>query len=304
MEEESADARRSASDLENQRCLEDTTGKSTLLPNLAAQDSPTAAEMPLQSHDASGVILAGDDPPRSDENTQMKPNDSIDTTLPALQDPMVQQIPRTEKSSLPPGTNDNFIPEATPPADLDDNSRVTSTSTLASSACSFVNSQRNVTSAPHSPQSQPGSIEGTPPPTSNSATFTGKPPRPTSVPIVTSHSSSTRRRRDGPEYPRYPDQSFAALQSQQYPPSYQPHPLRTRSSHASQNSSFSSIPSRSSRDHIKTVTGAKTVGSTPAQSPGLFSPVYPASRSYADESEDSQTSTPLLHPAHMQTPKE
>lgn len=52
------------------------------------------------------------------------------------------------------------------------------------------------------------------------------------------------------------------------------------------------------------VTGAKTVGNTPAQSPGLFSPVYPASRNIVDESEDSQTSTPLMHPAHMQTPKE
>ncbi|KAL8719579.1 MAG: hypothetical protein Q9225_003431 [Loekoesia sp. 1 TL-2023] len=52
------------------------------------------------------------------------------------------------------------------------------------------------------------------------------------------------------------------------------------------------------------VPGAKTAGNTPAQSPGLFSPVYPASRNQVEESEDSQTSTPLLHPAHMQTPKE
>ncbi|KAL8874171.1 MAG: hypothetical protein Q9174_000476 [Haloplaca sp. 1 TL-2023] len=55
---------------------------------------------------------------------------------------------------------------------------------------------------------------------------------------------------------------------------------------------------------IAMATGAKTVGSTPAQSPGLFSPLFPSGRSQVDESEDSQTSTPLMHPAHLQTPKE
>ncbi|KAI4258455.1 MAG: hypothetical protein LQ352_001206 [Teloschistes flavicans] len=133
---------------------------------------------------------------------------------------------------------------------------------------------------------------------------TPKPPRPTSVPTAISSSNSLRKNRDGPEYPHYPEQSFASLQSQHYPPPHQPYPLRTRSSHPSQNSSFSSIPSHGSRDYISTITGARTVGNTPAQSPGLFSPVYPASRTQVEESEDSQTSTPLLHPAHMQTPKE
>ena len=120
--------------------------------------------------------------------------------------------------------------------------------------------------------------------------------RPTSVPIL-STTKSTTRRRDGPEYPVYPDQSFAALQAQQHPRPCQPHPLRTRSSHPSQNSSFSSISSRQSRDFTMP-TGAKTTGNTPAQSPGLFSPTFSRGRP------DDPTRTPTLHPSHLQTPTE
>ena len=120
--------------------------------------------------------------------------------------------------------------------------------------------------------------------------------RPTSVPIL-STTKSTNRRRDGPEYPVYPDQSFAALQAQQHPRPCQPHPLRTRSSHPSQNSSFSSISSRQSRDFTMP-TGAKTTGNTPAQSPGLFSPTFSRGRP------DDSTRTPTLHPSHLQTPTE
>ena len=120
--------------------------------------------------------------------------------------------------------------------------------------------------------------------------------RPTSIPILTTKTAS-KRRRDGPEYPVYPDQSFAALQSQQHVIPYQPHPLRTRSSHPSQNSSFSSISSRQSRDFTMQ-SGAKTTGNTPAQSPGLFSPTMPRGRP------DDPTRTPTLHPSHLQTPTE
>ncbi|KAL8770281.1 MAG: hypothetical protein Q9209_003917 [Squamulea sp. 1 TL-2023] len=201
-----------------------------------------------------------------------------------------------------PRMDDDSFPE-TASAVCPDNKFRTTTSTAASSISGSLDRYHNSTSAPHSPQSQPGAISN---PGFSSNSSDGKPPRPTSVPVVTSNSTSTRRDRDDTKYPKYPDRSFndlPSLQSQHCPP-YQPHPLRTRSSHASQNSSFSSIPSRGSRDQMHMVSGAKTVGNTPAQSPGLFDPMYPASRNQMEESEDSQTSTPLLHPAHMQTPKE
>lgn len=120
--------------------------------------------------------------------------------------------------------------------------------------------------------------------------------RPTSVPNLNTNPAS-KRRREGLDYPVYPDQSFAALQSQQHARPYQPHPLRTRSSHSSHNSSYSSISSRQSRDFIMQ-SGAKTMGNTPAQSPGLFSPTLTRGRP------DDTTRTPTLHPSHLQTPTE
>ena len=127
--------------------------------------------------------------------------------------------------------------------------------------------------------------------------------RPTSVP----NFQSTHRRREGPEYPTYPDQSFAALQSQVYPPPYSPGlppSLRTRSSHPSQNFSASSTDVYAVREFPQTSSGAKTVGSTPAQSPGLFSPMFPTRRQWAGGSDDGRAGTPMLHPSHHKAPKE
>lgn len=130
--------------------------------------------------------------------------------------------------------------------------------------------------------------------------------RPTSVPNFQTKSIS--RRREGPDYPTYPDQSFKALQSQQYPPPYHPgspHPLRTRSSHPSQNIPFSSNDVNDISDIPQTSSGAKTVGNTPAQSPGLFSPMFPnPKKSWAGESDSGRSSTPMLHPSHHKEPKE
>ncbi|KAL8935640.1 MAG: hypothetical protein Q9211_004597, partial [Gyalolechia sp. 1 TL-2023] len=305
-EEKLAAGEGSSGEMANRCCLgEIKDGLESPRAHIALDDMP-GAELHVQEYDAGRCFWVNKEPlesQRSDITPQVSQNDSSTRTPSLLQDLKEAYQLKTERLPGYSGANDYFAPETAPSTELDDNSRVTSTSTLASSAFSFVSSQRNTTSAPHSPQGQPGTSGQLPTPTSNVAISSGKPPRPTSVPTVNRGSSSTRRRRHGPEYPRYPDQSFAALQSQHYP-APQPHPLRTRSSHASQNSSFSSIRSGNSRDHIAMVTGAKTVGNTPAQSPGLFSPVYPAGRSKADESEDSQTSTPLTHPAHMQTPKE
>lgn len=134
---------------------------------------------------------------------------------------------------------------------------------------------------------------------SQAVTAAGLPPesaRPTSVPTA-------RRQRDGPEYPTYPNQAFAALHSQYYPPPYQPHPLRTRSSHPSQRSLYSTRSSRG-RDGSPMPSGAKTADNTPAQSPSLFTPTFSRNRDFVDDYEDSDYSAPLLHPAHLPAPKE
>ena len=122
-------------------------------------------------------------------------------------------------------------------------------------------------------------------------------PRPTSVPTNQVESHSRNR-------PNYPNQSFAALQAQHIAPHYpRPRPLRTRSSHPSQHQSYSADATRRSREFPSMPGIAKTAGNTPAQSPGLFSPTFSPSRS-TEEHEDGQYNTPLLHPSHMQAPKE
>ena len=129
--------------------------------------------------------------------------------------------------------------------------------------------------------------------------------RPTSVPNFQSQSIS--RRREGPEYPNYPDQSFRALQDPQYSYPYRPvspRPLRTRSSQLSQNSSFSASDPQPTADLPRIPSGAKTVGNTPAQSPGLFSPTFQAKRQWPCNADDSRVNTPMLHPTHHKPPKE
>ncbi len=125
--------------------------------------------------------------------------------------------------------------------------------------------------------------------------------RPTSVPNF--QSTSLSQRRAGQGYPEYPDQSFAALHHQQYPPPHQPKPLRTSSSRASQISNFSSNDTKPPKDHPHLPSGAKTTSNTPAQSPSLFSPIFSPKKPVAD-SDDGHHGTPLLHPAHLQEPKE
>ncbi|KAF2266628.1 kinase-like protein [Lojkania enalia] len=115
----------------------------------------------------------------------------------------------------------------------------------------------------------------------------------------------SKPQRDGPFYP---NQSYAALQHQHYPPPYSPHILRTRSSHPSHYSSFST-------NHINTSvfssdlvldtmeSGSRTVGNSPASSPGLFSPTTPPLRqNHTDE--QGYYSSPYLHHTHRQAPKE
>lgn len=111
----------------------------------------------------------------------------------------------------------------------------------------------------------------------------------------------SKQQRDGPHYP---NQSYAALQQQHYPPPYSPHVLRTRSSHPfhtpSQSATYitTSIPAYDPMD-----TGSRTVGNSPASSPGLFSPTTPPLR-HAQGDDLGYYSSPYLHHTHRVVPKE
>lgn len=96
------------------------------------------------------------------------------------------------------------------------------------------------------------------------------------------------------EYPVYPDQSYAVLQSQVHP-TYQPPHLRSRSSYPSRSEILARFsPSRTSR----------TAGNTPISSPGLFSVRSPRSTPPFGSDDEGRMSSPYLHPTHLQPPKE
>lgn len=125
--------------------------------------------------------------------------------------------------------------------------------------------------------------------------------RPPTSALRTAEPIKAVKRSDGPVYP---NQAFSVLQSQFYPPPYQPHPLRTRSSHPSPHSTYSSpgSSSRQSRDNPDMRAGSRTVGNTPSPSPGLYSPSSPTPSQYIGA--DDHYSSPFLHPSHRQAPKE
>ncbi|KKK13073.1 serine/threonine protein [Aspergillus ochraceoroseus] len=94
------------------------------------------------------------------------------------------------------------------------------------------------------------------------------------------------------DYPVYPDQSYAVLQSQIHP-TYQPPFLRTRSSYPTETASRQG-PARVSR----------TAGNTPLSSPGLFSVKTPHVGPSSESDDEGHASFPHLHPTHLQPPKE
>lgn len=94
------------------------------------------------------------------------------------------------------------------------------------------------------------------------------------------------------EYPVYPDQSYAVLQSQIHP-TYQPPFLRSRSSYP-----VDTV-------HKPTYSrGARTAGNTPISSPGLFSVRTPGLTSSPGSDGDDRSGNSYLHPSHLQPPKE
>ncbi|CAP91383.1 Serine/threonine-protein kinase [Penicillium chrysogenum] len=100
---------------------------------------------------------------------------------------------------------------------------------------------------------------------------------------------TTRRasRHSDHQLPVYPDQSYASLQSQVHPtwhPPYlaEPDPL-PRHSYAR---------------------GIRTAGNTPVSSPGLFSMRHSRMGTPSGSDDDVSTGSSLLHPSHLQPPKE
>ncbi|PLB46929.1 putative serine/threonine protein kinase [Aspergillus steynii IBT 23096] len=113
-----------------------------------------------------------------------------------------------------------------------------------------------------------------------------------SLPRRTSHLSQSDTQ--PAEYPVYPDQSYAVLQSQVHP-TYQPPHLRSRSSYPSRTEILTRFPpARVSR----------TAGNTPISSPGLFSVRSPRSTPPFGSDDEGRMSSPYLHPTHLQPPKE
>ncbi|KAF2809647.1 kinase-like protein [Mytilinidion resinicola] len=136
---------------------------------------------------------------------------------------------------------------------------------------------------------------------STSSTASTSTVRPPSTEPSRRFTTPPKPHKDGPSYP---NQAYAALQTQHYPPPYSPQILRTRSSHAAHISPFSKIATFSLGNEERSMldTGSRTVGNSPASSPGLFSPATPSS-SYPHDDHGSYPS-PYLHYTHRQAPKE
>ncbi|KAL5382262.1 hypothetical protein DPSP01_006657 [Paraphaeosphaeria sporulosa] len=123
--------------------------------------------------------------------------------------------------------------------------------------------------------------------------------------VDASHAYLPPEPRDGPVYP---NQSYAALQLQQHP-NQTPYILRAKSSQPSHHSGYSmshistfGLPGEHYRGGLMD-TGSRTVGNSPASSPGLFSPNEPRLR-HNEQSDDNLYSGPWLHYTHRQAPKE
>ncbi|KAG8527926.1 uncharacterized protein KY384_006842 [Bacidia gigantensis] len=138
------------------------------------------------------------------------------------------------------------------------------------------------------------------PPTSDPYTV-----RPVSVPNFPTATGTTQV--EGQDNAvRYPDQTLASLGPRPQPPPPPTRMGRTRSSHSPQ-WSHSSMRESPSKETVPNHNGARTVGNTPAQSPGVQSPTVrspPASRIRAPDSDDGRPGSSVLHASHLQEPIE
>ncbi|EEP77088.1 hypothetical protein UREG_01937 [Uncinocarpus reesii 1704] len=173
-------------------------------------------------------------------------------------------------------------------------SRPPSTSTSSSSLRSLMDPNSGDTRS----DSRPGSTVGPSPNPSTPRAAEGSHPAPLSplseVPPSSRHDMSTN-------LPVYPDQSYAVLQRQQYPTPYPPPLLRSRSSYPSQHTWSSQSSGHTwAPDNNDRSQSSRTAGNTPISSPGLFSAQFSTSMG----SEDGRAHRSLLHPTHLQEPKE
>lgn len=94
------------------------------------------------------------------------------------------------------------------------------------------------------------------------------------------------------DYPVYPEQSYAVLQSQIHP-TYRPPALRSRNSYP--------LPAETRPRSRRT---SRTAGNTPVSSPGLFSLRGRSWTPVRASADDGRVGGPSLHPTHLQPPKE
>lgn len=98
------------------------------------------------------------------------------------------------------------------------------------------------------------------------------------------------------DFPVYPDQSYAVLQSQFYPPPYQPS-LRGRSSYPAPSEYTKQFDLSSSH-------GPRTVDNHPTSTPGLFAGRSARTSPSVASDDEQYRFSPYLHPTHLQPPKE
>ena len=115
-----------------------------------------------------------------------------------------------------------------------------------------------------------------------------------------------RPRRSLTEHPFYPNQSLAALASQIYPENHHA-PFSSRPSERNRPlKAIGSLSAISSSSISEDGEQAQTVGNTPIQTPGLYSPRtlrYPPSAIHSGDGE-SPIPSPYLHPVQPQAPRE
>ena len=281
------------------------------VPSLAAESKYTLA-IDSQIQDATLPLHHGNDHQNSTDNRLAEANTPQSSNAIPRSADSTSSLAESNRSLSHAwdGSNDTFTPDdyfasknLHGPHITDYAQRPSSNTSTPRSSSALASKE---SSAPASPDSRFGGAWKDLSTQSNvNSTFHPSTIRPTSVPNFQSQNLS--RRREGPDYPNYPNQSFRALQDQYHPPPYKPgssHSSRTRSSHPSQSLSSSSNDFQPMSDTPQLPSGAKTVGNTPAQSPGLFSPAPQPRKRRAGDSDDGRSGTPMLHPTHQKPPKE
>lgn len=283
----------------------------------AADAAPTDQRPPQRGSPASAVcyMALDDDPAPRARGTTPPSNHSPDDAGPAgavsSSNEEQDATPRSETPSMPDASVNErlqrfhsvdpepsyfspqplrFVPATISPPNLSTDASPTATTDCSSR---FVHTPSPALAAP---PDRPGYQRDL----SSTSTATIATARADSLDAVAASAPS----RDGPQYP---NQSYAALHYQRYPPAHSPHILRTRSSHPAHHSGYSVSHISTfglSGEHQRDVmdTGSRTVGNSPASSPGLFS-TNPPSLRRSQPSEDS-ISAPGLHYTHRQDFKE